>query len=90
MRAVIYCRVSGDSQERDGTSLDTQKEAALAYCRKKGYTLWRQFVGVESGLIIDRPILGELRELVRRQEIDVVVVYSSDRCSRDPDHEVIL
>jgi site-specific DNA recombinase len=90
MKAAIYCRVSGDSQERDGTSLSTQTEAALVHCQDRGYHVVRKFVGVESGLILDRPMLNELREMVRQKEIDVIVVYSTDRYYRNPDHEVIM
>ncbi len=43
-----------------------------------------------SGLSIERPKLDELRELVRSESIDVVVVYSLDRLMRDPVHGVIL
>jgi len=36
MRGAIYCRVSTEDQEREGTSLQTQLEACLAYCQHKG------------------------------------------------------
>jgi DNA invertase Pin-like site-specific DNA recombinase len=36
MRCVIYCRVSTDAQERDGTSLDTQERARREYASKHG------------------------------------------------------
>ena len=32
--AAIYCRVSTTDQKDNGTSLETQKEAALAKCRR--------------------------------------------------------
>ena len=37
MKAAIYCRVSTEDQEREGTSLQTQLEACLAYCEQKGH-----------------------------------------------------
>ena len=43
-----------------------------------------------SGLSLERPRLAELREVVRSESIDCVVVYSLDRFSRDPVHGVIL
>jgi len=33
MKAAIYCRVSTDNQEREGTSLQTQLEACRDYCQ---------------------------------------------------------
>jgi len=88
--AAIYCRVSSDLQEREGTSLETQLEACLKYCQERGYEVTYQFSEVYSGLTLERPKLNELRELVRAGEIQVIVVYCLDRLSRDPVHGVIL
>jgi site-specific DNA recombinase len=88
--AAIYCRVSTDNQETEGTSLQTQLEAALKYCKDKSYDVRYRFSEAYSGLTLERPKLNELRELVRAGEIDVIVVYCLDRLSRDPTHGVIL
>ncbi len=90
IRAAIYCRVSTDNQEAEGTSLQTQLEACLAYCQGKGYNVAHRFSETYSGLTPDRPKLNELRELVRNDYIDVAVVYCLDRLSRDPVHGVII
>lgn len=90
MKAAIYCRVSTDNQEREGTSLQTQLEACRNYCWDKGYDVTYHFSEAYSGLSLERPELDKLRELVRNEQIDVVVVYSLDRLSRDPVHGVIL
>ena len=88
--AAIYCRVSTDNQEAEGTSLQTQTEACFNYCREKGYQVASRFSEAYSGLTLERPKLSELRELVRNERIDVIVVYCLDRLSRDPTHGVIL
>jgi len=90
MRAAIYCRVSTDDQEKEGTSLQTQIDACLAYCKQKGYEVARQFRETYSGLTLERPKLVEIRQLVKAYQLDVVVVYCLDRLSRDPYHGVIL
>jgi len=90
MRAGIYTRVSTDNQEQEGTSLQTQLEACINYCQDKGYDVANRFSEAYSGLTLDRPKLNELRELIRNDQIDVVVVYCLDRLSRDPTHGVIL
>lgn len=88
--AAIYCRVSSEGQETEGTSLQTQLEACLKYCRDKGYEVAYRFSEAYSGLSLERPELDKLRELVRAETIDFIVCYSIDRLSRDPVHGVIL
>ena len=90
MKAAIYCRVSTDDQEKEGTSLQTQLEACLKYCQSKGYEVVYHFSEAYSGLTLDRPKLNELRELIRNDQVEVVVIYCLDRLSRDPTHGVIL
>ena len=80
---VIYCRVSSDSQEREGTSLNTQLENCLTYCQGKGYSVSYCFNEAYSGLSLERPELDKLRELVRTETIDILVCYSLDRLTRD-------
>lgn len=90
MKAAIYCRVSTEGQEQDGTSLQTQWEACQEYCQLKRYEVAYQLSEAWSGLSLERPRLAELREVVRSESVDCVVVYSLDRFSRDPVHGVIL
>ena len=75
MKAVIYCRVSTEGQEQDGTSLQTQKEACLRYCQSKGYEIAIQYNEAYSGLSLERPRLTELRELVRSDMMDVTASH---------------
>ncbi|MFC2009165.1 recombinase family protein [Chloroflexota bacterium] len=90
MRAAIYCRVSTEGQEQDGTSLQTQAEACREHCNRKGDDVSFTYVEAYSGLSLQRPQLDQMREAVRGGAFDVVVVYSLDRFSRDPVHSVIL
>jgi len=90
MKTAIYCRVSTDNQEREGTSLQTQLENCLTYCQGKGYEAAYRFTEAYSGLSLERPELDKLREMVRTETIDVVVCYSLDRITRDPGHGVII
>ena len=88
--AAIYTRVSTEIQETEGTSLQTQMEAAVQYCRDRDYAVGYRFSEACSGLTLERPKLNELRELVRGGKVDIIIVYCLDRMSRDPTHGVIL
>lgn len=92
MKAAIYTRVSTEDQEREGTSLQSQ----LQFCQDKalelGYEVDEDHIisEVYSGLTLERPKLTELRESVRREEVGAIIVYSTDRLSRDPIHLLLL
>ncbi len=62
--AAIYCRVSTDDQEKEGTSLKTQMQACLNYCQGKDYDVSYRYSEAYSGLTLDRPKLRELQERV--------------------------
>jgi site-specific DNA recombinase len=49
-KSAIYCRVSTEGQEQDGTSLKTQLENCVSYCQSKGYDISQQFSEADSGL----------------------------------------
>jgi len=92
MKAASYCRVSTEDQEREGTSLESQREACLEKAHELGYEASEGFIILEtySGLTLDRPKLAQLRQWVRNKEIDAVTAYTLDRLSRDPVHFIIL
>jgi site-specific DNA recombinase len=92
MKAAIYCRVSTEDQEREGTSLDSQLDACKKLAQERGYEVPEGFTIMEtySGLSLDRPKLNEVRKWVRDKEVDAVVAYTLDRLSRDPVHFIIL
>jgi len=84
MKAALYCRVSTDDQEREGTSLQTQRQACIEYAGQHGYQVEDSYIldEVFSGLRIDRPKLRTLLDWVKNNEVQAVVIYSSDRFSR--------
>ena len=92
MKAAIYCRVSTDNQEREGTSLYSQKETCLLKASELGYDVPEEYIFQEvwTGAETDRPQLNELRELVKRQLIDAVICLSADRLARNPIHIAII
>lgn len=92
MGAAIYCRVSTTRQKEEGTSLDTQKLACLALAAKNNYEVPDNLIFTEdwSGARLDRPQLDAVRDLIRRRELQALIVYSTDRLSREPIHIAII
>jgi site-specific DNA recombinase len=91
-KVAIYCRVSTEDQEREGTSLDSQLKACQDKAQELGYEISDKYTIREtySGLSLDRPKLTQLRQWVRDKEVDAVIAYTLDRLSRDPVHFIIL
>ena len=85
MKAAIYCRVSSEDQKREGTSLPSQLKACRKLAHDHGYEVREEHIVQEvySGLILDRPDLTKLRGWLQAGEVNAVVIYSSDRFSRD-------
>ena len=84
MKAAIYCRVSTEDQEKEGTSLDSQLEACLRKAKELGYDVPQELIFKEtySGLSLDRPQLTTLRSKARNREIAAIIVYTPDRLCR--------
>ena len=84
-KAAIYCRVSTDQQERDGSSLDTQQEKCIAYAERKGYHLAPEHIYRDSasGATLERAALNTLLEAARARAFDIVIVKDVSRLSRD-------
>ena len=53
-RCVIYCRVSTDAQERDGTSLETQERACVEVAAANGWTVTGTHKDTTSGFTLER------------------------------------
>ena len=90
MRAIVYSRVSTDTQERDGTSLDTQERACVELAEDRGWRVVRRIRDAASGGALERDGLDELRAALRRGDVDVVVAYEVDRLSRNQNHIGVL
>lgn len=82
---AIYIRWSTEDQG-NGTTLQVQQEACMAYCDRQGWCVSDDLVLVDdgySGGTLHRPGLERLRDLIRSGEVGTVVVYRMDRLSRD-------
>ena len=78
--AAIYCRVSTENQEREGSSLQSQKDYCLRKACELGYDIPEDCIF--SGADTDRPKLTELRRLLNElaiNEMDKIRISLPDR-----------
>ncbi|CAA9264029.1 MAG: hypothetical protein AVDCRST_MAG77-2825 [uncultured Chloroflexi bacterium] len=84
--ALLYIRVSGDDQEREGLSLPTQLASCRRYAAEKGWAIGEEYRDVLTGTRDDRPDYQRLLSDIRRQttagQSIVVVVPRLDRFGR--------
>jgi DNA invertase Pin-like site-specific DNA recombinase len=83
-RIAIYTRVSTTEQ-----TCDSQLRDLREYCRARGWDQVAEYVdeGI-SGTTDRRPALDELMAVVRKRQVDVVVVAAFDRFGRSVRHLV--
>src|SRR3989344_4464049 len=85
MKGIIYTRVSSDEQVK-GTSLETQKDACIQYCKDKGIEVEMIFCEEgESAKTIDRKEFLSAIDYCRKNtgKIEAFVVWKLDRFSRN-------
>jgi site-specific DNA recombinase len=87
--AAIYSRVSTSDQVK-GTSLDGQVALCQEYAKEHGYTVLKTVQEDASGASLNRPKLGELRDMAQRHEIEALIVFDPDRLSRSMAHTLML
>jgi len=94
MQAAIYCRVSTNNQEREGTSLVSQYEACLSKAKELELEVLDDydyiFREVRTGADFDRPLLNQVRDLIKTEAIQALICYATDRLARNPIHIAII
>ena len=83
MNAVGYIRVSTSEQAKEGVSLDNQTAKIKAYSDLNDFTLLEIIndPGM-SGKNLKRPGILKLMKMIKKKEIDTIIVYKLDRLSR--------
>lgn len=86
-RVALYCRVSTDNQH-DNDSIPAQLDALKKYAKEHGYYVKGIFVddGVSGTLFDERDELQKLLELVKQDEIDLILICKLDRWFRNIRH----
>ena len=84
-RVILYARVSTDGQAKKGYSLPTQLAAMRAYAQSQGFEIAEELTDDCSGTIpfYERPAGKRIFELVSKDSICAVVLYTHDRTARD-------
>jgi len=91
-KAAIYARVSSQKQ-KDGETIASQIDALKRYAQENNYSVKEEFIFLDNGIsgsILQRPGLDELRDVIRFETIEAVLIYAPDRLSRNYTHQLLL
>lgn len=91
-RAATYARVSTVRQGGDDRySLPEQEHGTRTYCEEQGYEHIAHLSEMHTGSELDeRPQLTKIRNMIRRRQIDVLVLMQLDRLARDQFHQAVV
>lgn len=82
-KVAIYVRVSTEEQAREGLSVEAQIEKCEAYCKARGWDVFKVYrdAGFSAGTL-DRPALELLLRDAQESKFSIILVYKIDRFSR--------
>src|SRR5829696_1462204 len=92
-RAVSYARVSSDDRGKDSRNLSGQLEMCREYAVEKGYILIDEMAEDDrgaSGASFELERLGQVLEMAKNHEFDVLIVREIDRLSRNLAKQLIV
>ncbi|MBA2396562.1 MAG: recombinase family protein [Ktedonobacteraceae bacterium] len=91
VRVIIYCRVSTDDQEDNGTSLDTQRQECRQWAEQKGYIVIDVVPETFSGFKLEERVKFQaVRQRAKDNECDAILFRTYDRLSRNRVHYMVI
>src|SRR6266498_1288874 len=91
IRVIIYCRVSTDDQEDNGTSLDTQALECRLWAEQQGYFVVDVVRETYSGASLEeRKLFMEVMGRCKNGEADAIVFRTYDRLTRSVAHLYVI
>ncbi|MDR3598778.1 recombinase family protein [Clostridium sp.] len=82
--AILYCRVSTETQATQGVSILNQQQLLKNYANQNGYTEIIEIADEGfSGKNTNRPGFTQMLDLVKQKKVNSVIVYSLSRFARN-------
>jgi site-specific DNA recombinase len=81
---AIYIRVSTTDQQK-GYGMQVQYNAAKQYCLSQKWKSARVYREVHNGTTLNRPKLRALIKAISKSKVSIIIVYNTDRLSRNKD-----
>ena len=89
---MIYCRVSGGRQAKEGDGLNSQERRCSDYAKQQGWEVISVYHETAvSGSLLDRPAMNAMRDFLEAQSFKVyVLVDDISRWARETQYHFAL
>lgn len=84
MKAILYCRKSTDTEDKQVMSLDAQENEMRAIAKRKGIEIVKVLRESMSAKNPGRPLFAEMLNSINNGEADIVLCWKLDRLARNP------
>ncbi len=84
MKAILYCRKSSESEDRQVMSLDAQEKELRKVAQRDGIEIVETYRESMSAKAPSRPLFGEMVKEVAKGKIDGILCWKLDRLARNP------
>ena len=91
-KVAIYARVSSQRQ-KDEETIDSQVNSLLEFGAKQGFEIPENWIFLDNGVSgenMERAGLDDLRDMIKTESVDAILIYAPDRLSRSYPHQLIL
>lgn len=91
-KAAIYARVSSQKQ-KEGETIESQVRILQEFANNEGYEIQKNWLFLDNGIsgtTLQRPGLDELRDIIKVESVETILIHSPDRLSRSYPHQLIL
>lgn len=91
-KVALYARVSSQRQ-KEGETIESQIQALREFANNEGYEISKNWIFLDNGIsgtTLQRPALDELRDMIRTEPVEAILIYAPDRLSRSYPHQLVL
>ena len=84
MKAILYCRKSSESEDRQVMSLDAQENELKRIAERDGIEIVKVYRESMSAKAPGRPLFAEMLDLISKGKADAILCWKLDRLARNP------
>lgn len=84
MKAIIYCRKSTESEEKQVQSIDAQLDWCRDYAKRWGFEIIKEITEEKSAKKPWREWFNELMQIFSENKADVIISWKLNRLARNP------